>query len=345
MPRAKKQHYVTKAYLDGFLEPGEEQLYCWMRHKIAGFRAIPAEIAFHKNYYSFKRRDGTWNDSAETFFANKIETPGLAILKKLVAGDTRLNWEERNSLAMLLSIQEQRIPFSRSEFNRIHKELTAKLISDYDELTAREGLTGYATMQATGGMTRSEPAKVSVEVLRRELQEPTDEGEKKSLALLVKTALELAGLYRHMKWTIYKATGACSFVTSDCPVIKVFKNVSGFAALLREDVEVRFPLGRKAMLVLTHDTAFLEDVHRSRPSKARRKWWRIPEICRENWGDAEVSKANRAHAAHATALLIGGQNLEWAKPIMKEPSKNVRTWIEREGKGFRTKTEIRFVPE
>jgi hypothetical protein len=186
---------------------------------------------------------------------------------------------------------------------------------------------------------------VSVEVLRRELQEPTDEDEKKSLALLVRTALELAGFYRHMKWTIYTATGGCSFVTSDCPVIKVFKNVSGFAALLREDVEVRFPLGSKAMLVLTHDMPFLKNVHRSKPSRARRKWWCIPEICRENWDDADVSKANRAHAAHATVLLIGGQNLEWAKPIMKEPSKNVRTWIEREGQGFRTKTEIRFVPE
>ena len=106
----KKQHYVTKAYLDGFLEPGEEHLFCWRRHKNAGFRKIPAEVAFHKNYYSFKRTDGTWNDSAETFFANKVENPGLEILKKLVAGDTRLKWEERNALAVLLSIQEQEFP-------------------------------------------------------------------------------------------------------------------------------------------------------------------------------------------------------------------------------------------
>jgi hypothetical protein len=49
MPRVKKQHYVTKAYLDGFLERGEEQLFCWMRHKNAGFRKIPAEVAFQAN--------------------------------------------------------------------------------------------------------------------------------------------------------------------------------------------------------------------------------------------------------------------------------------------------------
>jgi hypothetical protein len=346
MPRVKKQHYVTKAYLDGFLEPGEEQLFCWMRHKNARFRAIPASIAYQRNYYSFKRKDGTWNDSAESFFAGKIETPGLAILKKLVAGDTRLKWEERNALAMLLSIQEHRVPFYRSEFNRIHRELATKIVSDYEEIPNRTGLTGYVTMQTIGGTATGEPAKVSIETLRRELQEPTDESEKKTLAILVSTALELASIYRHMKWTIYRAEGKCSFVTSDCPVIKLFKRTQlGFAALLREDVEVRFPLAGKAMLVLTHDMPLLKNIFASKPSAARRKWWSIPEIRLETWNDADVSKANRAHAAHSTALLIGGQDLGWAQQIMKEPSKNVRMWIEREGQGFRTKTEIKYVPE
>jgi hypothetical protein len=100
MARPKKHHYITKAYLDGFLEPGETQLFCRMRHKEAGWRAAPDEIAFQKNYYSFKRKDGTWNDGAERFFADKIETPGLAILKKLVNGDTRLKWDERTQFAM-----------------------------------------------------------------------------------------------------------------------------------------------------------------------------------------------------------------------------------------------------
>jgi hypothetical protein len=347
MPRPKKHHYVTKAYLDGFLESGQEQLFCRMRRKDMGFRAKPDEIAFQKNYYSFKRKDGTWNDAAENFFANKIETPGLAVLKKLVAGNTRLKWDERNSLAMLLSIQEHRVPFNRSEFNRMHRELTSNIVSDYDErLSNREALTGYVTMQTTGGMTTREPAKVSIDTLRQVLQEPSDESEKKTLAMLVRTALELSDIYRHMKWTIYRADGKESFVTSDCPVIKLFtKSQTGYAALLREDIEVRFPLASKAMLVLRHDMPHLWDILRSKPSDARRKWWFIPEIRLETWNDSNVAKANRAHAAHSTALLIGGQDLGWAQHILEQPSRNIRMWIEREGQGFRTKTQIRFVPE
>lgn len=351
MARPKKHHYVTKAYLDGFLEPGEEQLFCRMRHKEAGWRAKPDEIAFQKNYYSFKRKDGTWNDRAEQFFAAKIETPGLAVLKKLMDGDTRLKWHERDQLAMLMSIQEHRVPFNRSEFNRIHRELTSNMIADYEQLSGSGApLTGYVTMQAVSPISStgsaSAPARISIDTLRQQIQAPSDESEKKTLFVLVSTALELSSIYAHMKWTIYRTTGNRSFVTSDCPVIKIFtKSQSGFAALFREDVEVRFPLSRKAMLVLTHDLRLMEIISRCKPSEGRRKFWALPEIRLETWDDDQVAKANRAHAAHCTALLIGGQDLEWSKQIMKESSKNVRMWIEREGSGYRTKTEIRFVPE
>jgi Protein of unknown function (DUF4238) len=269
-------------------------------------------------------------------------------LKKLVAGNTRLTWDERNSLAMLLSIQEHRVPFNRSEFKRMQRELTSSIVSDYERISNREALTGYVTMQAqtTDGATTRAPGRVSIDTLRRELQEPSEDSEKKTLAVLVSTALELSDIYLHMKWTIYRANGKESFVTSDCPVIKLFtKSQAGYAALLREDIEVRFPLASKAMLVLTHDMPHLWDILRSKPSEARRKWWSIPEIRLETWADSDVAKANRAHAAHSTALLIGGQDLGWAQDILKQPSKNIRMWIEREGKGFRTKTEIRFVPE
>jgi hypothetical protein len=32
MARPKQQHYVTKAYLDGFLTPGSNQLVCYARN-------------------------------------------------------------------------------------------------------------------------------------------------------------------------------------------------------------------------------------------------------------------------------------------------------------------------
>lgn len=255
MIRPKKQHYVTKAYLEGFLQPGEGQLFCLMRHRAKSFRARPDEIAFEKNYYSFKMPDGTWNDGAEKFFADKIENPGLPVLKKLAEGRTRLNLFERNNLALLLAVQEFRVPFHRREFSRLSLELSKNIVQAYDAITDRRHLTGYFTLQ-----TGPEPVRVAIDTLRNELDASSDVNQKKMMAILFRTACSLAEIYRHMKWTVYYATDDLAFATSDCPVISTFQQPKGFAALMRADVEVRFPLSRKAMLTLTHDMPFLEQI-------------------------------------------------------------------------------------
>jgi hypothetical protein len=99
------------------------------------------------------------------------------------------------------------------------------------------------------------------------------------------------------------------------------------------------------MMILTHDMPFLERVVDAKEKEAKRMWAQIPEIRIENWGNQDVAKANRAQAAHATALLLGGQDLTWAADIMKQHPQNIRMLIEREGEGYRTKTEIRYRPE
>ena len=224
---------------------------------------------------------------------------------------------------MLLAVQEFRVPFHRREFSRIHQNLTKNIVDEYDAITDREGLTGYTTMQAG-----PEPVRVSIDVLRAELTESPDVTKKKELAVLFSTACTIAEIYRHMKWTVHYATGEKSFVTSDCPVFSIYiASNKGYAGLMRADVEVRFPLSRNALLTLTHERGFSESIKIS------------------NWTDQDVAKANRTHAAHATTLLLSGQDLSWAAETMKGPSRNVRTWVEPEGKGYRTKTEIRYTPE
>jgi len=338
--RPKRHHYVTKAYLDGFLEKNEEQLFCLLRHRLTSFRSLPEKIAFERNYYAFKNKDGSWNDGAERFFAEKIEEPGLPILKKLAAGRTRINWSERNNLAMLLAVQEFRVPFYRREFSRLHQELTRNIVEAYEAITDRRGLTGYVKMQAG-----PEPVRVSIDVLKAELKESADFSKKKELAVLFSTAMSLAEIYLHMKWTVHYATGEKSFVASDCPVFSIYSSNKGFAALMRTDVEVRFPLARNALLTLTHDMPFLEMAAKASTKEAKKMWARTPEVRIDNWTDQDVAKANRTHAAHSTTLLLSGQDLSWATEIMKEPSRNVRMWIEPEGEGYRTKTEIRYTPE
>jgi hypothetical protein len=104
--RSKRHHYVTRAYLEGFLDPNQYQLWCWLRKKDKPFRALPEKIACEKDYYSFRNPNNTWNDTAERFFADQIENPGLPVLKRLAAGKTMLTWPQRRAFSLLLALQE-----------------------------------------------------------------------------------------------------------------------------------------------------------------------------------------------------------------------------------------------
>ena len=71
MPRSKRHRTFTKAYLDGFLERPQEQLFCWGRNRAEPFQARPDKLAFERNYHSVKREDGSWDDFIEQFIATK----------------------------------------------------------------------------------------------------------------------------------------------------------------------------------------------------------------------------------------------------------------------------------
>lgn len=50
MNRPRQQHYVTKAYLDGFLPAGEGRLWVYSRGRLTAFRAAPENIAKIHNW-------------------------------------------------------------------------------------------------------------------------------------------------------------------------------------------------------------------------------------------------------------------------------------------------------
>ena len=339
-PRPKRHHYVTRAYLEGFLEPSHTQLYCWRRHRTEPFRSRPDEIAFERNYYSFRNPDGTWNDRAETFFAERIEAPGLPVLRRLASGNTRLNWDERNTLSLLLALQEFRVPSYRREMARLQHEMISQIVSDYEANAAKFGYTGRVRMQAGETSTA-----VSIERLRAELEESSNEYDRSNLALLFSAAYQMSEIYSHMKWTVFYSDGEERFMTSDSPVIRLFNSgKGGFAGLLRPDVEVRFPLSRSAMLSLTHDVTLIERALRCSDKERIRLLSRLPEVRIARSVGEDVDRANRVQAYHSSVLILSGRHLPWASPIMKEPSKNVQMWVRQEAGGYRLMSEIRYFP-
>lgn len=191
---------MTKAYLDGFLEPQDEQLFCWGRNRTKPFRACPDELAFERNYHSVKREDGTWDDFVEQFIANEIESPGLPVLRRLSNGSTRITWEERSASALLLALQQLRIPAFRRMTENLNRELLSRLVR-ICEADADEGRGEPIILQ-----TRRGEVRFTLDQLKAELAQSRIDPGRQSLEMFVKLAFDnIYRIYQHMKWTVHLA--------------------------------------------------------------------------------------------------------------------------------------------
>jgi hypothetical protein len=75
----------------------------------------------------------------------------------------------------------------------------------------------------------------------------------------------LHGFYIEMKWTVLRTSDDAPFVTSDNPVVKfdpAYKGGFWGIGLANPTIEIRFPLTKQAVLVITHDRAREEEWHR-----------------------------------------------------------------------------------
>ena len=251
MARPKQQHYVTKAYLEGFLRPSHQHLVCYGRGR-GPFRSSPEDLACQRNYYAIKKNDGTWDDSIETLIGETVEGPGLPIIQKLASGNTGLSWQERNRISLLIAFQEMRTPSARERTRVFSRALHERVSRD---IKAANPQQNSVQIVSESGKTSTVTLDEMIEV-RNEI---CDDHSMEIHRTLVGAALKLCDLLRHMKFTIHYPTGNEEFVTTDTPVIRVFHSPAPLGTgINRLDVEIRFPLSRKAFLTLTHDAKLIE---------------------------------------------------------------------------------------
>jgi len=327
--RPKQQHFVTKAYLDGFLEPDSTQLYCYGRGRPAAFFRATQDLALQRNYYSSKRRDGSWDDSLEQRIQKDIEDPGIAVLRLLAAGNRRLNWLQRDRLCLFVAVQRFRVPhmrqlidseneslinFWRSEFDRIEKEIGKE---------PEEIIAGVASGLRPGKRHETTITKTDVERLAKEHE---SDPAMFSREYFMKIAAKFAQIFRYMKWTVYYAKAPNSFITSDCPAAMAFgRNDLDVVAIVRADCRIIFPLSRTSVLVMEHDNALMAKLNRiGQGSKARKLLSRSPEIRMANAAPKDVALFNQMHADQASRWIYAGQPNDWLIPRLQRGTTNVR---------------------
>jgi len=304
---------VTRAYLDGFLAPGENQLVCYARNGKT-FPRGTQDIAKERNFYAFRNDKGEWDDSLEHMIERTVETPGLPVLRKLANAKTRLNWPERTALAVLVAIQEMRTPASRQRAIDHTKALTEKLLRE-----VREANPTQETIDIVG-----KDGKKSTITLQ-EIEESQADLEKdtsfEALKLTIGPAMELYQYYQQMRYTVYYPVGDERFVTTDTPVIRVFPVSRGFGAgINRKDVEIRFPLSSTAFLTITHDLKFTEQLMRATETLREKMLNRLPEVRIRHISDAQVTALNRGHVRHARMWAFSPRESTWIPGLLKERS-------------------------
>jgi len=109
----RRHHFVTKAYLEGFLELGKKHLSCYMRRRSEPFLSMPVNLANIRDFHSLKRPDGSIDTSLEILIEREIESPGIPLIRKLASERSILDYKQR-SLVARLGLQSVRVPHERS---------------------------------------------------------------------------------------------------------------------------------------------------------------------------------------------------------------------------------------
>jgi hypothetical protein len=328
-PRPKQQHYVTKAYLDGFLEPGCDQLVCYGRHKLTVFRRATQDLATQRNYHSFKKADGTWDDSLEQHIQKYVEDPGLAVLRLLDSGKNRLNWKQRDQLSLLIAAQRFRVPHLRKLIDSQNKETIRTWLSEYQRKEREIGFDpGQMIVGVSSGLRPSEKHEISLtkadlEDLQREYEGNPEQFSREHFMNL---ALRFVQIFRIMKWTVYYAIGSARFITSDCPAAMVFADKSiGTVAIGRPDCRILFPISRTSLLLMEHDLALIAKLNRlSQNSMSNKLVNRLPEVRIATASTRDVVSYNGIQADQASRWVFAGQQCDWLIPRLQQASKNVR---------------------
>ena len=181
---------------------------------------------------------------------------------------------------------------------------------------------GQNTIELIG--KSGKPITVSFEEMTNTHEDICDDNSIQIHRPLISSALKLTECYQHMKFTVYYRSEDTEFVTTDTPVIRVFHNVEAAplgTGIDRRDVEIRFPLSRKAFLTLTHDAWLMGKLEQARSASERRRLLGVlPEIRIEQVTNAEVIAFNKAHTRHAHRWMFAPGEVDWAGNVLAQSS-------------------------
>lgn len=321
----RRHHFVTKAYLEGFLEGEKKHLLCYMRRRSEPFLSMPVNLAKIRDFHSFRRPDGSIDTSLETLIEREIESPGIPLIRKLASGKVNIDYKQRSLVARLVGLQSVRVPYERSFMDSNNVDNLRSYIDEMDESARCLGQPVNAIEIAV--TPRDDPRLIKnwVRITRAqvlaELKEAEEDPQRSSRETFFGLASALEAILVKMEWTVRYASGSSRFITSDRPVIRSFSDGTSMGRGLRDlRAEISFPLSSTSILEIKHRqwhiNAARKRTRNQRPSQ--KPDWKIA-ICDAD--DSFIDGLNRRMAKHAHLLVFSGSKEEWLLEWMKEPLK------------------------
>ena len=318
MHKTRQHHYVQARYLDGFLVPPSDKLWCYGRRRPEPYQAVPDKLARQRDFYQLP--DAPLGINLESFLEKVVEAPGLAALRQLTKKRQLLDVEARIHLARYIAFQEMRVPHTRE----LHREQVSRLIQHMlqqfegsDQTTAR--LQNVALVEGVEGK-RSEPVPITREQIEEYAKEIASNPTSFDLNKHGRRANDTARFSAAMRWTVFLARDTAAFITSDCPVFRMYTEPGGDDALLRPDCMVCCPLSARALLVMEHDIDYLI---LSMKENTEGNGHTLPPTHFRIIKDKEVRRFNRRIVEFTDPWCFSGNRQEWITNFMQRPSKRM----------------------
>lgn len=256
----------------------------------------------------------------------------------LTAGNINLSSNDRARLAILLAVQEYRVPWMRQQM----EEFTTGIIERFTRSMLEAPGIAEATLVKLA-ISDAAQAHAVAETLRAAFRD----GDVKVAATPAASlnamgyALEaLFAFYFSMGWEILEDSSG-SFVTSDCPVHRYYVPVRPeipYSGLLDPRVQVRFPLSSTKMLVLRHISERIKVVRAMSKRGQKRKAFKIVPNSRQTRripvSPAEVGQINAHTMAMAARFVFSSKEFPEAPEKLQGECMNVRQVLTDYPEGF-----------
>jgi Protein of unknown function (DUF4238) len=214
----KSQHYVHRAYLEGFCDPqlereGKSAVWMYMPNK-SPFPQRPERVARRNYYYCYQ--DEERRNFRTEHDLQKMEDLALPALRRIREGDFSLNSDDRLTFAGYIALAHTRVPTFQKYIDRLSCLVSAKQLELIANSPRASALTAAKISEQTG--EHIDPDDL-VKQLTGGTVEITQENRGWSLGQMFNTMLWLQEWIFRMSWTFLLCpSDDQGFLTSDNPV-------------------------------------------------------------------------------------------------------------------------------